>query len=90
KTFLVSKNLEIVQDICKKIYDDPTQAYTLSIKKNYCAIVTDGTAILGFGNIGPKAGMPVMEGKICLFQQLGSINVIPICINTETSRFLPV
>ena len=46
--------------------------------------MTDGTAILGFGNIGPKAGMPVMEGKICLFQQLGSINVIPICINTET------
>lgn len=84
KTFLAPKNLEIVRSICKKIYDDPAQALTLSIKKNYCAIVTDGTAILGFGHIGPKAGMPVMEGKICLFQQLGSINVIPICIDTQT------
>lgn len=49
--------------------------------QNISAIVTDGTAILGFGDIGPKAGLPVMEGKCLLFKVLGGVNVVPVCIN---------
>ena len=53
-----------------------------TISKNYCAIITDGTAILGYGDIGPLAGLPVMEGKICLFKELGDVNVIPFSLQS--------
>lgn len=52
----------------------------LTFKANWCAIITNGTAILGFGDIGATAGLPVMEGKACIFKQLGGVDVVPICI----------
>lgn len=54
--------------------------------QNISAIVTDGTAILGLGDIGPRAGLPVMEGKSLLFKVLGGVNVVPICINKRSSH----
>lgn len=54
-------------EIVDKIFENPSLDTQLTLKRNYCAIVSDGTAVLGYGNIGPKAAMPVMEGKSCLF-----------------------
>ena len=83
KSFLSNSNLLSVQKLCKEIFDHSELDLELTVKRNYCSIVTDGTAILGLGNIGPWAGSPVMEGKICLFKQLSQINVIPICLSTK-------
>ena len=58
-----------VARVCEAIQQDPEKAYTLTVKKNMVAIVTDGTAVLGLGNIGPAAAMPVMEGKAMLFKE---------------------
>jgi malic enzyme len=60
--------------------EDPLKIRKGTISRNYCAIITDGTAILGYGDIGSKAGLPVMEGKICLFKELGDVNVIPFSL----------
>src|SRR5512132_2874614 len=72
-----------VARVCEAIHMDPEKAYTLTIKKNTVAIVTDGTAVLGLGDIGPAAAMPVMEGKAMLFKEFGGVNAFPICLNTK-------
>ncbi len=72
-----------VARVCEAIHDDPEKAFTLTIKKNTVAIVTDGTAVLGLGDIGPAAAMPVMEGKAMLFKEFANINAFPICLNTK-------
>jgi malate dehydrogenase (oxaloacetate-decarboxylating) len=72
-----------VARVCEAIHRDPEKAYTLTIKKNCVAIVTDGTAVLGLGDIGPAAAMPVMEGKAMLFKEFGGVDAFPICLNTK-------
>lgn len=71
-----------VAAVCKEIYNNPQKKYTLTSKGNNVAIVTDGTRILGLGNIGPYAAMPVMEGKAVLYQEFGGVSAFPICLNT--------
>jgi len=65
------------------IADDPSRAYTLTVKSNMVAIVSDGTAVLGLGDVGPFAAMPVMEGKAMLFKEFGGVNAFPICLDTK-------
>jgi len=60
--------------------------YDLTCKSNYCAIITNGTAVLGYGDIGTEAGLPVMEGKSCLFKELGGVNIVPICIKEKDPK----
>src|SRR5947207_6621377 len=72
-----------VARICDAIYNDPDKAFTLTIKKNTVAVVTDGTAVLGLGDIGPAAALPVMEGKAMLFKEFGGVDAFPICLNTK-------
>ncbi|HEX8889862.1 MAG TPA: malic enzyme-like NAD(P)-binding protein [Pyrinomonadaceae bacterium] len=72
-----------VARICEAIHRDPEKAFTLTIKKNTVAIVTDGTAVLGLGDIGPAAAMPVMEGKAMLFKEFAGIDAFPICLSTK-------
>jgi len=72
-----------VARICEAIHEDPERAYDLTIKKNTIAIVSDGTAVLGLGDIGPKAAMPVMEGKALLFKNFGGVDAFPICLDTK-------
>src|SRR5436190_15147275 len=72
-----------VARICDAIHNDPEKAFTLTIKKNTVAVVTDGTAVLGLGDIGPAAAMPVMEGKAMLFKEFAGIDAFPICLNTK-------
>ena len=69
--------------ICRAIADDPEQLYTLTIKHNTVAIVTDGSAVLGLGNLGPAAAMPVMEGKAVLFKEFAGVDAFPICLATQ-------
>ncbi len=72
-----------VARVCLAIREDPQRAFTLTIKQNTVAVVTDGTAVLGLGDIGPEAAMPVMEGKAMLFKELGGVDAFPICLNTK-------
>ena len=72
-----------VARVCEAIRKDPEKAYTLTIKKNTVAVVSDGTAVLGLGDIGPAAAMPVMEGKCQLFKEFGGVDAFPICLNTK-------
>ena len=72
-----------VARICDAIARDPDKAFTLTIKKNTVAVVTDGTAVLGLGDIGPAAALPVMEGKEMLFKEFAGIDAFPICLNTK-------
>src|ERR671912_653313 len=72
-----------VARICDAIYRDPDKAHTLTIKKNTVAVVTDGTAVLGLGDIGPAAALPVMEGKAMLFKEFAGVDAFPICLNTK-------
>lgn len=72
-----------VARICEAIVKNPEEVYHLTIKKNSVAIVSDGSAVLGLGNIGPKAALPVMEGKAMLFKEFGEINAFPICLATQ-------
>src|SRR5215218_1198827 len=72
-----------VARVCEAIHADPEKAFTLTIKKNTVAVVSDGTAVLGLGDIGPFAAMPVMEGKAMLFKEFGGIDGFPICLNTK-------
>ncbi|MBY6275170.1 MAG: NAD-dependent malic enzyme [Symbiobacterium thermophilum] len=71
-----------VADVCRAIAEDPAKAFTLTIKRNTVAVVTDGTAVLGLGNIGPAAALPVMEGKAMLFKQFAGVDAFPICLDT--------
>jgi len=71
-----------VARVCTEIHKNPENAYKLTIKGNTVAVVTDGTAVLGLGDIGPKAAMPVMEGKAMLFKQFADIDAWPICLDT--------
>ena len=72
-----------VARVCKAIYDHPERARQLTIKKNTVAVVTDGTAVLGLGDIGPEAAMPVMEGKAVLFKQFGDVDAWPVALDTK-------
>jgi malate dehydrogenase (oxaloacetate-decarboxylating) len=71
-----------VAEPCRKIAENPEDVYRYTSKGNMVAVVTDGTAVLGLGNIGPKAGLPVMEGKAVLFKQFGNVDAFPICLDT--------
>src|SRR5438094_6350752 len=75
-----------VARVCMAIYDEPQDVFNLTIKKNMVAVVTDGTAVLGLGDIGPAAAMPVMEGKCQLFKEFGGVDAFPICLNTKDSH----
>ncbi len=72
-----------VARICEAIAKDPEKVFTLTVKKNTVAIVTDGTAVLGLGDIGPAAALPVMEGKAMLFKEFAGVDAFPICLNTK-------
>ncbi len=72
-----------VARVCKAIHEDVSKAYDLTIKSNVVAVVTDGTAVLGLGDIGPEAALPVMEGKAQLFKDFGSVDAFPICLATK-------
>ncbi|MBD0342278.1 MAG: NAD-dependent malic enzyme, partial [Microcoleus sp. Co-bin12] len=72
--------------ICTAIANDPQQVYNLTIKNNTVAIVTDGSAVLGLGNLGPAAALPVMEGKAMLFKEFAGIDAFPICLNTQDTE----
>jgi malate dehydrogenase (oxaloacetate-decarboxylating) len=74
-----------VARVCTAIANDPSRVHELTIKKNTVAIVTDGTAVLGLGNIGPEAALPVMEGKALLFKEFAGVDGFPICLNTSSS-----
>ena len=71
-----------VARVSAAIADDPESAWTLTIKGNTVAVVSDGTAVLGLGDIGPEAAMPVMEGKAMLFKELGGVDAFPLCLDT--------
>lgn len=75
-----------VAEPCKKIAENPEDAYTYTMKANTVAVVSDGSAVLGLGNIGPKAAMPVMEGKCVLFKEFGGVNAVPICLDTQDTE----
>jgi malate dehydrogenase (oxaloacetate-decarboxylating) len=72
-----------VARVCMAIHEDPQRAFSLTIKKNMVAVVSDGTAVLGLGDIGPEAAMPVMEGKAVLFKEFGEVDAFPICLATK-------
>ncbi|MGN7297596.1 NAD(P)-dependent malic enzyme [Ferdinandcohnia sp. SAFN-114] len=71
-----------VAEPCKAIYDDKSKVYEYTMKGNMVAVVSDGTAVLGLGNIGPEASLPVMEGKAVLFKSFAGVDAFPICLNT--------
>jgi len=71
-----------VARVCRAIADDPQKVWTLTIKQNSIAVVTDGTAVLGLGDIGPEAALPVMEGKAILFKEFGGVDAWPVCLAT--------
>src|SRR6516165_10362444 len=71
-----------VARVCLAIADDPQKAFQYTIKRNTVAVVSDGTAVLGLGDIGPRAAMPVMEGKCCLFKEFAGVDAFPICLHT--------
>ncbi|MFP4082425.1 MAG: NADP-dependent malic enzyme [Candidatus Aminicenantes bacterium] len=68
---------------CRKIYEDKERAYDMTNKWNFVAVVTDGSRVLGLGDIGPEAGLPVMEGKALLYKYLGGVDAFPICLDTK-------
>ncbi|MBE5966746.1 MAG: NADP-dependent malic enzyme [Lachnospiraceae bacterium] len=75
-----------VAEPCKAIAEDKNLAYKYTIKANTIAVVSDGSAVLGLGNIGPYAAMPVMEGKAVLFKEFGDVNAVPICLDTQDTE----
>jgi malate dehydrogenase (oxaloacetate-decarboxylating) len=88
---ITDENLQLiytpgVATVCKEIFNNPDMKYDLTTKGNNVAIVTDGTRILGLGNIGPDAALPVMEGKSVLYRKYGKINAFPICLNTTDKK----
>ena len=68
---------------CLEIQKDVTRSYELTRRHNMCAVITDGSAVLGLGDIGPEAGMPVMEGKCVLFKEFGDVDAFPLCVKTK-------
>lgn len=72
-----------VARVCEAIHLDPDAAFSLTIRRNMVAVITDGSAVLGMGNIGPKAALPVMEGKSLLFKEFGGVDAFPICLDTQ-------
>ena len=72
-----------VARVCMAIHEDQDAAFNLTIKKNTVAVVSDGSAVLGLGNIGPRAAMPVMEGKALLFKEFAGVDAFPICLDTQ-------
>jgi malate dehydrogenase (oxaloacetate-decarboxylating) len=77
-----------VARVCQAIHEDTSRAFQLTIKRNTVAVVSDGTAVLGLGDIGPEAAMPVMEGKAMLFKEFGGVDAFPICLNTKDPRMI--
>lgn len=75
-----------VAEPCKVIAKNPEAAYQYTIKSNTIAVISDGSAVLGLGNIGPLAAMPVMEGKAVLFKEFGGINAFPVCLDTQDTE----
>lgn len=75
-----------VAEPCKVIAENKEAAYTYTMKANTVAVVSDGSAVLGLGNIGPHAAMPVMEGKAVLFKEFGGVNAVPICLDTQDTE----
>jgi len=75
-----------VSEPCKKIFENPNDVYKYTIKGNSVAVITDGSAVLGLGNIGPKAALPVMEGKCLLFKKFADIDAYPICLDTQDTE----
>ena len=75
-----------VAEPCKIIAENKAEAYNYTIKANTVAVVSDGSAVLGLGNIGPYAAMPVMEGKCVLFKEFGNVNAVPICLDTQDTE----
>lgn len=74
-----------VAQVCREIAENPEKAYDLTIKHNSVAIVSDGSAVLGLGNIGPSAALPVMEGKALLFKEYANIDAFPLCVDTQNA-----
>ena len=72
-----------VAEVCRAIAADPSLADTYTWVGHTVAVVTDGSAVLGLGNIGPRAAMPVMEGKAVLFKQFGGVDAVPVCLDTQ-------
>jgi malate dehydrogenase (oxaloacetate-decarboxylating) len=75
-----------VARVCKAVANDPKQAFNLTIKRNTIAVVSDGSAVLGLGDIGPEAAMPVMEGKAMLFKEFADVDAYPICLDTKDTE----
>ena len=75
-----------VAEPCRVIAGDKDEAYNYTWKSNTIAVVSDGSAVLGLGNIGPYAAMPVMEGKAVLFKEFGGVNAVPICLDTQDTE----
>jgi malate dehydrogenase (oxaloacetate-decarboxylating) len=75
-----------VAEPCKVIAKDKEAAYKYTIKANTIAVISDGSAVLGLGSIGPYAAMPVMEGKAVLFKEFGGVNAVPICLDTQDTE----
>ena len=75
-----------VAEPCRKIAENPDDAYKYTLKQNTVAVVSDGTAVLGLGDIGPLAAIPVMEGKSVLFKKFGNVDAFPICIDTKDTE----
>ena len=72
-----------VAEPCLEIQKNVDKSYDLTRRNNLCLVVTDGTAVLGLGDIGPEAGMPVMEGKCVLFKEFGGVDAFPLCIKSK-------
>ena len=88
---ITDENLQLiytpgVATVCKEIFEHPQLKYGLTGKGNNVAVITDGTRILGLGNIGPDAALPVMEGKSVLYRKYGKVNAFPICLNTTDKK----
>jgi malate dehydrogenase (oxaloacetate-decarboxylating) len=86
RTFLMHLGGKIVARICQAIAANPADARRLTIKRNTVAVVTDGSAVLGLGNIGPAAALPVMEGKAALFKRFANVDAWPVCLDTQDTE----
>src|ERR1035437_2314334 len=75
-----------VAEVCRQIAKNPEDVYKYTLKQNSIAIVSDGSAILGLGNLGAKAAIPVMEGKAAIFKEFAGIDAFPICLDTQDTE----